>query len=125
MISLNVAYGNVISEDSIMLATCTECYMDCNNCHRLSNVFFGTPVDKKQFRKFIQKNKTVTCVMFFDNLESKNKDLDIIFNYLKMNQDEQVNFCLHTYRDEEEIPDKLKNIFTYVKFNYNHYTEKL
>jgi len=114
--TMNVAYANVITSNNVLLAFCqSECRMNCEDCHIAPDNFFGLNVDRKQFKKILKKEKDLSCILFFDNPKDTTISKSII-EFAKTIQFNEINICLFTNKNENDIPTELKNIITCIKF---------
>jgi len=116
-----VAYVNIISKDSVSIAfSSSTCKLNCLNCHMLmAPCFSDSVIGLVNFKKYLLKQKDITCVMFIDNYYKNNsrktneEDLKILTSYIEVVSKLRMNICLMSSR--RTVPVNLQEYITLIK----------
>lgn len=108
--------------DEISLAlSISGCPLNCKNCHSVEthNPMFGEQLTIEKLTDLINKNKYITCVLFYGGLWNKMA----LISLLNIVKSYNLKTCLYTGYKLNDVPEEIIELLDYLKVG--KYVEEL
>jgi len=122
---LYYSYPQVVLQevpDEISLAlSISGCKLNCKGCHskETRESTFGTPLSLSELQRLIDKNKHISCVLFYGG----EWEVEELVSLITMVKDNRLKVCLYTGLDFEEVDNRIVVLLDYIKVG--RYIEEL
>ena len=115
-----VVFQEVPNEISLALAI-SGCPLGCKGCHS-SHTWqptYGQALTAAEFQRLIDKNKYISCVLFYGG----EWQLECLLALIRIAKDNNLRVCLFTGLDYDQVPQQLLTELDYIKVG--RYIEEL